>query len=402
MITTSALTVTQINTYIKSLIEGDMRLRHITVVGEISNFTRHFRSGHLYLSLKDESCSLKCVMFAQTASRLRFQPENGMRVYVSGRLSVYDRDGVYQLIADAMEPVGAGAMAAALEQLRQKLAAEGLFDADRKKQLPAFPKRIGVVTSASGAAVRDIENVLSRRYPLATMVLCPAAVQGADCAPQNVQALEAIARYGDVDVILLGRGGGSQQDLWGYNDERLVRAVAACPIPIVTGIGHEIDTSLCDLAADFRAPTPSAAAELATPDIRDLAQAVDQAAARAYQEIFSIHGGACEALQNLDACLASLSPMRVLSVRMETLDRMRAQLISAGRIAMERRTTALTHMGVRLKNADPTALLKQGKLTVLFGKEKLKSASQVKAGDQLQVLLADGRLDCTVDAVQQR
>lgn len=264
--TASVLTVSQVNFFVKSLIEGDGRLNDILITGEISNFTDHYKSGHLYFSLKDERSVLKAVMFAGSARRLRFRPENGRKVIVRGRISVYEPTGQYQLYAEEMQPDGIGALSVAYEQLKERLAQEGLFDPSRKRRLPRYPGRIGVVTSPTGAAVRDILQITARRWPQAEIVFCPVLVQGEGAPRQLTAAVKALDRSRACDVIILGRGGGSLEDLWAFNDERLARAVFACSIPVVSAVGHETDFTICDFVADLRAPTPSAAAELCTPD----------------------------------------------------------------------------------------------------------------------------------------
>lgn len=266
----SLLTVTQVNRFLKSLVEGDGRLNDILITGEVSNFTDHYKSGHLYFSLKDEHSVIKAVMFASAAKRLRFRPRDGMKVVIRGRVSVYEAAGQYQLYAEDIQPDGLGALAAAFEQLKERLAAEGLFSQDHKRPLPYFPQRIGVVTSPTGAAVQDILQIISRRWPIAQVVFCPVLVQGEDAPAQLIAALEALNRQSACDVIILGRGGGSMEDLWAFNDEGLARAVVASEIPVVSAVGHETDFTICDFAADLRAPTPSAAAELCTPDGQEI------------------------------------------------------------------------------------------------------------------------------------
>ena len=260
------VTVSQLNTYIRSRMEEDPTLQSLFVVGEISNFTDHYRSGHLYLSLKDEKSVIRAVMFAQYARRLRFRPEDGMKVIARGRVGVYEANGQYQLYIEDMQPDGLGALNLAFEQLKQKLEKEGLFARERKKPLPKYPERIGVITSPTGAAVQDITTILARRFPLAEIVFCPVLVQGEGAAPQIVKALEEMNRRQAADVIILGRGGGSLEDLWAFNEESVARAVAASEIPVISAVGHETDFTICDFAADCRAATPSAAAELAVPD----------------------------------------------------------------------------------------------------------------------------------------
>lgn len=263
------LTVSQLNLYAKSLLEQDMNLNNVFVSGEISNFTDHYRSGHLYMSIKDNSASISAVMFAGNASRLKFRPENGMSVIVRGRVSIYERDGRYQLYIDDMQPDGIGALALAFEQTKEKLAKAGLFDAEHKKKMSAIPQKIGVISSPTGAAVQDVLNVLGRRFPMAEIVFAGVQVQGDSAAPTIIQAIKMMNEYTDVDTIIIARGGGSAEDLWPFNDEKLAFAIYESEIPIISGVGHETDFTICDFVADLRAPTPSAAAELAVPDMRE-------------------------------------------------------------------------------------------------------------------------------------
>lgn len=279
--TSATLTVSQVNFFIKSLLESDGRLNDILVTGEISNFTDHYRSGHLYFSLKDEKSVLKAVMFAGSARQLKFRPADGMKVIVRGRISVYEPSGQYQLYAEEMQPDGLGALSIAYEQLKSRLEQEGLFDPERKRPLPGYPRRIGVITSPTGAAVRDILQIAARRWPMAEIIFSPALVQGEGAPAQLIAALRAMNLQNACDVIILGRGGGSLEDLWAFNDEGLARAVAASGIPVVSAVGHETDFTICDFVADLRAPTPSAAAELVTPDIREEKQRL-----RAYHDYF--------------------------------------------------------------------------------------------------------------------
>ena len=264
------LTVSQLNYYIKSVIDNDPRLGVVLVSGEISNLTDHYRSGHIYLSLKDQKCVVRAVMFAGNARRLQFRPQDGMKVLCRGRISVYEPSGQYQLYIEDMQPDGVGSLALAFEQLKNKLAGEGLFDESRKKPLPRFPKTVGVITSPTGAAVQDIRNILTRRFPNINIILCPVLVQGESAPPQLIAAVQQLDREGRCDVIIIGRGGGSMEDLWAFNNEQLARVIAACHTPIISAVGHETDFTICDFVADMRAPTPSAAAELAVPDIREL------------------------------------------------------------------------------------------------------------------------------------
>lgn len=261
--------VTQLNNYVKGILDNDENLKHIFVTGEISNYKAHY-SGHLYMTIKDETASIKAVMFAGNASRLRFKPENGMKVLIFGTISLFPRDGSYQLYISDMQPDGIGALSIAFEQLKEKLSKEGLFSDAHKKALPQFPSKVGVVTSETGAAVQDIFNVLQRRYPVAEIVLRPAKVQGTGAAEDIAKAITEFNESDGADVIIVGRGGGSIEDLWAFNEEIVARAVFASRIPIISAVGHETDYTICDFVADLRAPTPSAAAELAVPDKLEL------------------------------------------------------------------------------------------------------------------------------------
>ena len=264
------LSVSQLNFYIKSLLENDPRLNTVFLSGEISNLTDHYRSGHIYLSLKDERSVIRAVMFAGNARRLQFRPENGMRVLCRGRVSLYEPSGQYQLYIEDMQPDGIGALTLTFEQLKKKLESEGLFDAAHKKPLPRFPKTVGVITSPTGAAVQDIRNILYRRYPCIDTVMCPVLVQGEGAPAQLTQAIKKLDSSNLCDVIIIGRGGGSMEDLWAFNSEALARAIYDCRTPVISAVGHETDFTICDFVADMRAPTPSAAAELAVPDLTEL------------------------------------------------------------------------------------------------------------------------------------
>lgn len=262
------LTVTQLNSYARSIIEQDSNLNNVFVVGEISNYVDHYRSGHLYMSIKDSQSVISAVMFAGNASKLKFKPENGISVIIRGRVSIYERDGKYQLYIDDMQPDGIGALSLAFEQLKEKLSKAGLFDNEHKLPIPKFPEKIGVVSSPTGAAVQDVLNVLNRRYPLTEITFAGVQVQG-DSASQSICKAIKQMNDTDVDVIIIARGGGSVEDLWPFNDEKLAYEIYNSQIPIISGVGHETDFTICDFVADLRAPTPSAAAELAVPDIKE-------------------------------------------------------------------------------------------------------------------------------------
>lgn len=401
MKTPSVLTISQLNTYIKLLLDGDPSLNQVFVNGEISNFTNHYRSGHMYLSLKDETCVIKAVMFASFAKRLRFVPQDGMKVLVRGRVSVYEQSGQYQLYIEDMQPDGLGALNLAYEQLKEKLAAEGLFDVSKKQSLPMFPTRVGVITSPTGAVVHDIQQVLERRFPLAQLILCPVKVQGEGAAEQVVEAIALFNQRQGADVLIVGRGGGSMEDLWAFNEEKVARAVANSAIPIISAVGHETDVTICDFAADRRAPTPSAAAELAVPDQAELKDTL-----RSYQ--FTLHHlmkahvrGLHDQLHRLVNHKSFLAPQNRVAMETMRLDHYAEKLTAA----IKHRTTAEKHqlskLSGQLHSLSPLQVLARG-YAVAQNKNKqiVRHVSDIKVGAQLTVKVMDGTLDCTVNEVK--
>lgn len=392
------LTVTQLNTYIRSRFEEDEALACVFVAGEISNFTDHYRSGHLYFSLKDGRCSVRAVMFSRYAGRLRFAPEDGMRVIARGRVGVYEVSGQYQLYVEDLQPEGVGALSLAFEQLKAKLEKEGLFSAGRKKPLPKFPETVGVITSPTGAAVHDILTVLARRWPAARVVFCPVLVQGEGAAPQIVDALRRMNRLNCADEIILGRGGGSAEDLWPFNEEAVVRAVAASRIPVISAVGHETDFTLCDFAADLRAPTPSAAAELAVPDRAELLAGLESLRAR-------MRGAVAERLESEKGRLDGLTRSRVLQSPLEGVELRRVrvdQLAGALSAAMRRRADAakavLAQSAGRLNALSPLAVLSRGYAVVCDSRGRAVSGTAgIREKEKISVRMRDGGLACTVD-----
>ena len=395
------LTVTQLNTYIKSLLDGDANLASVFVSGEISNFTNHYRSGHFYLSLKDEKCVVKSVMFAQYARRLRFLPQDGMKVIARGHVSAYEPSGQYQLYIEDMQPDGVGALSQAFEQLKEKLGAEGLFRAERKRPLPQFPKRIGVITSPTGAAVHDIVTILARRWPLAEVVFCPVLVQGEGAAPQLTDALERMNRLRCADVIILGRGGGSLEDLWPFNEETLARTVAASKIPVISAVGHETDFTICDFAADLRAPTPSAAAELAVPDAAEWLYALRGQEARLGSLLRAKLGLLRRQLDALTDSRVLRAPQDLLATRRMRVDDLATRLHVCARRKVEDCGAKTAELSGRLHALSPLAVLSRG-YAIASGPDGgvISSAGQVKAGDKLSLRMADGRLRCLVEKTE--
>lgn len=400
MVTDSALTVSQLNTYIKMMFDSDSRLKRICVVGEILNFVNHYKTGHCYFSLKDDKSAIKAVMFAGNAQFLKFRPEDGMRVYITGRIGVFERDGVYQIYAESMEPEGAGALMIAFEQLKNKLTNEGLFDEENKRSIPEFPQKIGVITSPVGAAVQDIINVLSRRYPLTEMIFCPVAVQGVNCAKENINAIKLLNQIKDIDVIILGRGGGSVEDLWGYNDEQLVRTIAASKIPIITGIGHETDFTLCDFASDMRAPTPSAAAEISVPDIEELYQINDNLIFRFEKATDNYLSNKTDINDNISLRLNLLNPRRVIENRTNETLSLQSRLITALNTSFSKKETSLEILSEKLKLLNPLLMIEKGYVPVFMKKKRIIKAKDLCPGAEITLEFSDGKALCDVTDIK--
>ena len=397
------LSVSQINFFIKSLIEGDGRMRDIYARGEISNFTDHYRSGHLYFSLKDEKSVLKAVMFSSAARRLRFRPKEGMRVIVRGRVAVYEPGGQSQFYVEEMQPDGVGALSLAFEQLKEKLAAEGMFAEEHKRPIPQFPARIGVITSPTGAAVQDIRNILSRRWPAAEIVFCPVLVQGEDAAAQLTAAVKLMNAQKAADVIIIGRGGGSAEDLAAFNDETLARAVFASKIPVISAVGHETDFTICDFVADLRAPTPSAAAELAVPDREEMRVALAQLTRRLCG---SVQAGLDDRRQMLDA-LASANvlqnPSAWLSPRRQALRSTVQSLTHSAERRILNEKNELAALSARLDAMSPLKVLSRGYAIVSDENGKvIKRTEDAKPGDVLTARVEDGVITVRVQKTEKR
>lgn len=392
----TVLSVTQLNTYIKSIIDGDSLLRSLYVVGEISNFTNHYRTGHFYLTLKDENCAVKAVMFASANRRLKFMPENGMKVIVRGRVSVFERDGQYQLYIDDMQPDGLGALNLAFEQLKNRLAQEGLFDERFKKPIPYRCMRIGVVTSATGAVIQDIRNVISRRYPLAEIILAPVQVQGASAAPQIADAIERFNSGDYADVLIVGRGGGSLEDLWAFNEEIVARAVFKSRIPIISAVGHETDFTICDFVADLRAPTPSAAAELAVPDIREDIAFVQTVVYECEATLLQRVNDEKERLEMIKERLRYRSPSMLIDQRIQTVDTLMTSALLSVQRKLDSETARLSSTAARLDALSPLKVMARGYSIVTKDEKVVASSKALKKGDRITVGFSDGERKCEV------
>ena len=390
------LTVSQLNNYIKGLFDEIPVFRSIYVSGEISNFTNHYRTGHFYFSLKDEKAVVKAVMFNSYASKVKFEPENGMLVLVKARLSVFERDGVYQLYVEDIQPKGLGGLNLAYEQLKNKLEAQGLFDESLKKPIPKYPAVIGVITSPTGAAVRDIKNVLARRYPVAEVNLEPVIVQGESAPAQIISAIEKLNSLNNCDVIILARGGGSIEDLWAFNSEAVALVIAKSDIPIITGIGHETDFTIADFVADLRAPTPSAAAEIAVPDMNDVKAHIAElklnlrsslvakiSAERLQLEALKSKAGLKNVRYILDEqkmLLASLS---------DKCEKAYADKVSTARIN-------LVNNIARLDSLSPLKVLARGYSVVKKDNTAVTKSEQILPNDTVEIKFSEGSAKCTV------
>ncbi len=389
------LTVSQITQYIKSMFSSDVLVQSISVRGEISNLVE--RGGHMYMTLKDEGAVIKAVIFRSSLARIKFRPENSMKVVAHGRINVYEQSGQYQLYVDMLEPEGIGALAQAYEQLKKKLEAEGLFDVKYKKKLPQIPRTVGVITSPAGAAVRDIINVMTRRFPRAKMVLYPSLVQGEGAARDLVEALRYFNKTSSVDVIIIGRGGGSIEDLWAFNDENLAREIFASRIPVISAVGHESDFTICDFVADMRAPTPSAAAELAVPDASELSAKILALESRLKA---SLSGRVVRARKELDS-LMSRRVMRSPSVILDDKNMRLATITEKlegtyGKIVADKRSQFLQKIS-QLEALSPLAVLSRGYSVAFDEKGALvKSVSDVKSGEKITLRVSDGRINAEV------
>lgn len=395
------LSVSQLNRYVKSLLDGDSLLKDLLLRGEISNFVCHQRSGHCYFTLKEGDCAVRAVMFSRYANDLLFEPENGMAVILRGAVSLYERDGSYQLYVYDMQPDGRGALQVAFEQLYRKLDRQGLFLQQNKQPIPTDARRIGVVTSASGAAFWDIVNVLSRRCPLATLVFCPAQVQGEAAAQSMVQALDALEQQGNCDVIILGRGGGSMEDLWCFNDEQLVKRVARCTVPLISAVGHETDFTLCDYAADLRAPTPSAAAELAAPDLSDLPEQLQDYAQRILAAGERMLSFKTRRILEQSERLARLSPQKRLRQDEKKLQNLANTIQLSLKNGIMKREEHLQLQTARLRALDPLAKLSGGYGYITKQGRTVSSVREVSMGDVLTIRVCDGTVQAVVEQVSE-
>ena len=394
---TPRLTISQLNAHLRAVVESDDVLSDVWVQGEISNASRA-ASGHFYFSLKDANASMRCVMWKGQVARLPRVPREGEAVYAHGRVSVYDVRGEVQLYVDEMELLGAGALWQEFEQLKQKLAAEGLFDESRKRALPQFPQRIGIVTSRTGAVLQDMRHIFEIRYPLAKIFLAPTLVQGADAPPQIVAALRRVQQVPDLDVIIVARGGGSIEDLWAFNDERVARAIVAVRVPVISGVGHETDFTIADFCADVRAPTPTAAAQFCTPDQNELRANLRASQEYLQRQMRAYILDARTNLQHKQDALHRASPRAQIAQRRQRLDEFTRAAARSIQLHLEKQRAALTGAQRQLNTLNPLATLERGYAIVRHNNAVVTNAAQVQPDDLLNIRMRDGEINARVQA----
>ncbi len=395
------ISVAALNLYVKSLLEGDEKLSYIAVKGEISNFKTHFASGHWYFTLKDTASAVKCVMFRGANSKVRFEVKDGTEVLVFGRVSLYEKDGSFQLYADDMKLSGSGDISLKFNLLKEKLEKEGLFDQSEKRQLPRFPKKIAVVTSIGGAAVRDILNILNRRYPLCEVLLCPVSVQGESAAREITDMLDKVYEQEGIDIIIIGRGGGSAEDLDAFNDEALARKVYESPVPIISAVGHETDFTICDFTADLRAPTPSAAAELAVPDIYELKEKIKKSDTMLFKALRSSYEISNSKFLLCDKSFKDFAK-RAFSDKMQRLDNAEENILNKMTDKLSKSQSDLTLLIAKLDSLSPLKTLIRGYTLALKGENKVTSINDISQSDEIKLVFSDGEANCTVNSLRER
>ena len=397
----NVITVTALNRYVKTLLERDSVLTDVALRGEISNFTNHYKTGHFYFSLKDEQCSVKAVMFRRDAQNLAFMPQNGMRVIVRCRISLFERDGAFQVYVNEMFPDGLGAAQLALEQLKARLEKEGLFDPAKKKPLPMYPKCIGVVTSKTGAALQDIRNVISRRWPSVRLLLCPVTVQGFEAARQIAAAIHTLDQSGRVDEIIVARGGGSREDLWVFNAEEIARAAFRCKTPLISAIGHEIDYTLLDFVADQRAPTPSAAAELAVPDREEQQRILKNIEENIHKNIQKRLALCYNGLEQYNFLLEQNAPDKILQQYSSRLQQMQQAIQTRQKVRMNDKNVQLQHAAALASSLDPYRVLARGYALVTDAKGKVCTMEQLQPEQTICVRSRQYQARCRVETVEE-
>lgn len=392
---TNTITVGQLNLYVKSLIEGDENLAYIAVSGEISNFKSHFQSGHWYFTLKDKDASVRCVMFKASNQKIKFLPKDGEAVILMGRVSLYEKDGQYQFYAEQMLKQGEGDISSSFNLIKEKLEKEGLFDPSTKRAIPKFPKKIAVVTSEGGAALQDILSITARRYPICEILLCSVLVQGENAAKDMIKALDRVCELEGIDLIIIGRGGGSAEDLAQYNDEKLARKIYESPVPVISAVGHETDFTICDFVADLRAPTPSAAAELSVPDKQELLSHIDKLKSILYTKLTATYENSKLKYEKLSAI--HIKSFNDIIASYEALIK-NSQLSLKNNIEklLSKKSVQFATAATALDALSPLKVMTRGYAAVSSNGNTIKSVEGVSVGDNITVRLNDGTLDCSV------
>lgn len=396
MPTLSVITVSQLNSYVKAILETDNNLSSIFVVGEISNLKRYNSAGHLYFSLKDDKSVLKAVMFAGQAQRLQFELIDGMRVVVHGRVSCYEISGQYQLYADSIQPDGMGSVYLAYEQLKSKLMKEGLFDSSFKKPIPKYPSTIGVITSENGAVIHDIQTVAERRFPICNIVLYPVEVQGKNASLKIIDGIRYFNYSEKVDTIIIGRGGGSVEDLWPFNDENLAREIFNSNVPVISAVGHETDYTICDFVADMRAATPSVAAETALPDKENIVNTISDYVLRMSNTINLIIESYFDDIFALEKSIKKISPINLIDDYNKRLNDLRNMLFERFKNSLEKFQKEHELLLVRLKSADVKEKLRKGFSLIFSDGKKVKEVEKLKENSKISIVMSDGTVECEI------
>ena len=397
MITPKVFSVSQLNARIANLFASDPELQTVFIEGELSNVNINAKSGHMYFSLKDKTSVIRAVMFAWSVRNLRFRPEDGMKVIMRAQVTVYEPAGQYQLRVEDMQPDGVGVLAMQLEQLKKKLAAEGLFAPEHKKPIPKFPKSVGVITSPTGAALRDIRDIITRRYPCVELVLAPVPVQGDEAPAQLIRAVRMFSEHRAADVVIIGRGGGSMEDLWAFNDEGLARAIYDCEVPVISAVGHETDTTLCDFVSDLRAPTPSAAAELAVPNRIDLYENVQNLFRHAIAAVNTQLMIKKNDTEKLSQLTAAHSPLNEVAKDAELVASLAVRAKNAASRSLEAAVSDAQTLFTKVEALNPVAVLNRGFAYITADQRNISTVKDVKSGDHLDITLKDGTFGATVD-----
>lgn len=394
------LTVSQVNFYVKSLLEADSNLNNVFISGEISNLTDHYRSGHIYFSVKDSKSVIRAVIFSSNAARLKFKPKDGMKIIARGRISLYETTGQYQFYVEDMQPDGVGSLSLAFEQLKTRLENKGYFAAERKKPIPPFPKTIAVITSPTGAAVEDIKNILGRRMPSVNILMCPVLVQGEEAAAQLANAVRTVSDNNLADLVIIGRGGGSAEDLWAFNDEQLAEELYNCKIPVISAVGHETDFTICDFVADLRAPTPSAAAELAVADKNDLNFELSRKYSMMTAEVENRFKQLKTQMQRYSSQLEIVYAYAMRSLNTDKLDSVKTQMESILRQKLKDDLTKCAVHKEKLEVLNPFYALERGFAHLTKKGKPVNSIQNLKSDDEVELRLTDGTAKAKIISVQ--